>query len=593
MFSQHDIEQLVADSGEELATQLNTLLQTKRGSWINAFVIDAPTTTPQERATTVTIDSSNVNWKAATAALIARTQRFLKPLNAWFVQTKTTAQTTATAQLIPTSKAKLEQTKAWSTKQFEHITTSVLPSLQQQSRGLWHKLRSSTQTRTSTPPSDVKTSSTEPVTAEPRTPATPKIENLIGRSVYAIRDYSSIAETPPTEAPTITEYNQSVTKKPHPVLGLPKLRLPNLTTLGQRVEWRSILFGLLALLLFIILATNIRVITNQRQTEQSKQGLLTQLNTLQDKLEEARLARIFNQPEKAAAALAEVLAGLPALTDSSVGEGARLLEEKAQGELDELTSTTRLTNLNELATIPNGRKVAQSGNLLISVDSDGTLTRIDADSGKTRAMAVPGGEQIMALVAYDNQAGIVTLTNRPATFSLTPGQEELSPIETNGEWKRGVGLASFFGNLYVLQADEHQIWKYALTQGSYGKAEPFVTDGTKFDNAIDIAIDGQIYILRSDGTVTRFNKGKADSFSLAAPPKPTESIAQPKQLFTTRESSRLYVLDGGRILAFDKSGAFQAQYAFKNIDTIQGFTLDEGKKVFTILTDTKLYAAQF
>lgn len=596
LISAQELQELLS-AHDELPARLGSLLRTKRGGWVNAFLIDAPAVRTADTAATIAVDrSGGVSWKTASADLIARTQRFIKPLSGWFIQKTSDLRTTATNTVVPAGSEHFAQATTWSNARIEHLKTTTLPVLRERSTSLWNTIRTSA-TRLTAP--TAKTVASQPETTPDAPPAPPspssaEPKSLIGRPVYAIRDYSATATSDDASSiPQISDYQHEAITKDRPALLRWKLRVPNLRVLAARIEWRSLAFGLIALILLVVLAANITVISTKRQTEQSKQELLTQLNDLQDTLEEARLARIFNQPEKAAEALATVLAGLPPLLDSSVRDGALLLQDKAQAELDDLTSTTRLKEFTKLADLPQATSFAQSGSLIAALTETRGIERIDDASGKTSPMAVPGGDRVSSLTAYDTQAGLIILTDKPAAFSLTPNDNALAPLTSSGEWKSGQRIATFFGNLYLLAPGDNQVWKYLFAQASYGKPEAFITDGTSLADAVDLAVDGQLYVLFSNGSVKRFNRGKADSFAIGSPPKPTATLNNPAQLVTTKDSNRLYILDGNRIVSFDKSGAFQAQYAFDGLDTIRAFAVDEGKKVFTILTGDGLYTGQF
>jgi type II secretory pathway pseudopilin PulG len=580
--AQEEIQQCFssAQNANEAIQKFGELLRAKRGKWIGALTIDAAGTLVEQGAQTILVEeATGLQLASRLAQLRSTTSRILKPAAGWFHKTSAATKETIQERIIPRSKEHLEQTKTWPTK------------LQEISKPLLAKAKtwlSSLKQRQST------TNEIPTVTTTTKTTSQPQIENLIGKSVYAIRDYNELPEATQIQqrSPVVVDYSES--KRPARKFNLSTISIPDLRSLAAKIEWRPIIFGLIALILSLVLFSNIRVITKQKETEQSKQAFQAQLSILQDRLEEGRLARIFNQPEKATAALQDVLTGLPPLLNSPVVDGAKALQEKTQIEIDTLTLTNRLSDLKQIAHIDNAAKLIRAQDLLILSDSKGaTLTSLRITDASTKTLPLSTGQHISAMAAYDGKPGSAILTDQ-GTYELDAAGQQLTAATTAGEgWKTSVALASFFNNLYALDITENQIWKYTSTKNGFSKADGYITDGTKLADSIDIAVDGQLFILKKSGEVLRFNKGKVDKFTLSEPPAPTNTIANAKQLVTTKDSSYLYLLDGARILRFDKSGKYQSQYAFKDIDSVDSFALDEPNKTFFLSTKGTIYSASF
>jgi hypothetical protein len=579
--SQQEIQHCFSEAknANDSIHQLGELLRAKRGRWVNALCIDAAgNSTEQEAQTVVLAESTGLQLSWRIARLRSTTQRLLIPISGWLQRTKTSS-------------------GSWSSKQLKQLRQDTIPQLQKQSTSIttklkaWLSSRSAKKNKSNSNIQNTDMAATSNVVSEPLT------ENLIGKSVYAIRDYNELTQPAPASKPlpAITDYTE--TKSPKRSISLPNISLKLVRDLLKKIEWRPIFFGLIALILLTILLSNIHVLTTQKQNEQSKQTLLIQLDQLKDSLEKARLARSLNQPEKAAAAIGEVQIGLPPLLASSItdiAKGAKELQEKTQVELDTLTQTNRLNDLKKITHVDSASRLARSQDTLALVDSSGAaLTSLHITDAIAKNIPLPSGLHITAMTAYDGKAGIVTLTDQGA-FQIDDTGQQLTALTTSKDtWKSGNALTTFFNNLYALDVSGNQIWKYSSTQNGFGKAEGYINDGSKLDGAIDVAVDGQLFVLKKDGGVLKFNKGKNESFTLTAPPMPTNVISDAKQLLTTKDSSYLYLLDGGRILKFDKTGHFQTQYAFNNISSIDSFSIDEPNKTIFIISDGTVYSTSY
>jgi hypothetical protein len=151
------------------------------------------------------------------------------------------------------------------------------------------------------------------------------------------------------------------------------------------------------------------------------------------------------------------------------------------------------------------------------------------------------------------------------------------------------GLGIYFGNIYVLDKDGKQISKFVQTSSGFGQANYFTT-GTSPDlsNAASIAIDGSIWILFKDGTIEKFTKAKADTFSITGLDK---SFSNPTRIYTTVDFINIYVLDSGnsRIVVLDKTGSYKAQYQADILKNATDFEVLETDKKVYVLSGGKIY----
>jgi len=151
------------------------------------------------------------------------------------------------------------------------------------------------------------------------------------------------------------------------------------------------------------------------------------------------------------------------------------------------------------------------------------------------------------------------------------------------------GLGIYFGNIYVLDKDGKQINKFVQTSSGFGQANYFA-GGTEPDlaSATSIAIDGSIWILFKDGTIEKFTKGKADTFSISGLDK---GFSNPTRIYTTVDFDNIYVLDSGnsRIVVLDKNGSYKAQYQADILKNASDFEVLEADKKVYVLSSGKVY----
>lgn len=127
-----------------------------------------------------------------------------------------------------------------------------------------------------------------------------------------------------------------------------------------------------------------------------------------------------------------------------------------------------------------------------------------------------------------------------------------------------VAVDSYFGNFYVLDPPANRLSRYLPTADGYS-AQPesyFPADKpVDLTNAVDLAIDGAIYILFKDGGISKFEAGQAVNFNVTGLDKPFKN---PVSLFTAPNEAvqHLYVTDAGnrRVVQLNKDGTFMRQF---------------------------------
>ena len=157
-----------------------------------------------------------------------------------------------------------------------------------------------------------------------------------------------------------------------------------------------------------------------------------------------------------------------------------------------------------------------------------------------------------SIVTYDNKVG-------PARLD----------VAESARWGTIQAMTGFAGGLYLLDAKLKTVSYYPPTKNGY-ESQPYVlVDGngrTDLSKAVDIALDGNLYLLEGTGQVRRFTKeGRPLDF---AGDLPDGKITGPKALYASASTRSLYVLDaaGERIVQYSPEGKFQRQFRAEGKD---------------------------
>ena len=202
--------------------------------------------------------------------------------------------------------------------------------------------------------------------------------------------------------------------------------------------------------------------------------------------------------------------------------------------------------------------------------------------------AAAGPNQRSKLLVLDTAKGLVGYDTQLGTKRLALGGTDklVQPQLTAG----------YGGNLYIVDGEGDQIWRYRPDESGYGgQPEAYFLSGTTVDLAgvQAVAIDGNIWLSFADGRLLKFFGGEQRPFDLQGVPGP---LVTPTALAVQQEGDQLYILDAGngRIVEITKDGQFSRQFRARDDDFLRQATdmhLDEAARKFYIVTPNQLYVA--
>lgn len=113
------------------------------------------------------------------------------------------------------------------------------------------------------------------------------------------------------------------------------------------------------------------------------------------------------------------------------------------------------------------------------------------------------------MVARDE--GFLLLDEARRLWLAVPG--ELSEVVLPGaeSWGETTDLATFVGNIYILDSANGQLWRYEdPADGEYGDPIPFLPEALPAGSARAVAVDGDIWIITAEGEIQRYRRQGID-----------------------------------------------------------------------------------
>ncbi len=219
---------------------------------------------------------------------------------------------------------------------------------------------------------------------------------------------------------------------------------------------------------------------------------------------------------------------------------------------------------------------------------------ITGDGGTITTSEVNASESKLLSLAIENNSASYFSQNEDFVYFITSGgitrvdkgnDEEEELIEKS--WKEEGGLGLFGSNVYVLDK-KGGVLKFVPTEDEYSETDYFTGEKPSLADAADITIDGSVYILRSNGQINKYTRGKEEDFEITGL---TTNLSSPTRITTAEDFDNIYILDRGnsRIVVLDKTGAFVNSYSADIIKNAREFEVDEAGGRILILSGGKVY----
>jgi len=234
-----------------------------------------------------------------------------------------------------------------------------------------------------------------------------------------------------------------------------------------------------------------------------------------------------------------------------------------------------------------GEKIAFIGeNILVLDPSFGSVYLL----GKTdRSAKVFAGEfaKSKLLTASSDKAYFLSDVGIFEFDSVTGQVKKI--LEKDSVWGKIADVFFYNGNLYLLDSQKNQIWKYPGGAGGFGSIMPYIKEAsTDLSKSTSLAVDGVIWVLTQDKGILKILPDTIESIDVNGLDKP---FSYPSVLRTQSEYKNIYVLDKGnkRLVVLNKEGEYDSQYQADFLAGAQDFAVDEKTGDIFVLSSPKIY----
>lgn len=357
--------------------------------------------------------------------------------------------------------------------------------------------------------------------------------------------------------------------------------------------------SLAAVGILFVLAAGITVLQHAQARSAEIAAYEARVAAVQSSIEKAAGAVIYKDEDQARALYGEALAlakALPTDTDdrAKAAAGLQAQIESAFNDLRHLVNIPEPTLLGDLS--PNGatgRALLSSGAGVYVLGSDKKLYLLDGAKRALNATDASVGEIGMPVSATGEDGTLLALDDRPGVDRVDVENKTIQLTNVQAApGTRWTDIALYNGKLYALEPTTGQIIKYnPASGGDYDGGTKWIrAKSTDLSDAVSMAIDATVFVLKQNGRIIRFVGGSEVGWTqgVADP-----AIASASDVWTSVASAYVYALDPGteRLVVYAKDGgSLVTQYRSDAFRDLTDFLVDETNKTIYFLAGSKLYS---
>ncbi len=352
-------------------------------------------------------------------------------------------------------------------------------------------------------------------------------------------------------------------------------------------EYRLIIFIVVIALLF---GGSLKVISDRKKTSEETKKAEAAITAIKDKISSIEAALIYKDDTKAQELLKEteaLLASFNYQTETAKSEWAQLSKqaEDMKNKVYKLESINtdgyfaswgeEIKPKSSLAFLDSTLYFAGEGKFYKVSAKDGVVSQVTELAGAVSKVIDLDGKQ---MVLYGNGVEISFITKgqtavQKKSFALPDGD-------------RAIDIAIYNKKIYLL--GDKSIYSYNYNNSGYDRPTAWLKQENGIANNKSIAVDGNVWLSAAEGTVSRFFKGKKETFALTGLYEP---ISTETSVYTKDGLNNLYLVDQekNRITVANKQGKVLRQILGDNLDKIISVLPAAGEKELYIMTEKGIY----
>lgn len=187
---------------------------------------------------------------------------------------------------------------------------------------------------------------------------------------------------------------------------------------------------------------------------------------------------------------------------------------------------------------------------------------------------------------FERYQTTVFQTTDNSIIEFINGQPTSMKTDDPAGWIKGTDMVTYLRFLYVLSPENNQIYKYERLSNRYSGPSEYNVNGD-LEGALDMAIDGNVYIVKEGGELMKLLRGEVQPFTIRHLPE--GALSGVTKVFKVFDG-HLYFLDpvhGKVLVATDGGGTAEGAYVKQYV--LEGDQVGELRDLYVDDEETRLY----
>ncbi len=337
---------------------------------------------------------------------------------------------------------------------------------------------------------------------------------------------------------------------------------------------------------------------------EKEQQYTAQIQAVEDKIAAAEARLIYNDDDSAFALLKEakeLAVALPQDKKSQKNTAQTLLSRVEQTLIDlqniTMIEPTILVDLTTQGENVQATRLTRIDDAIVAYGKDDArIYFVDKDTAQISSLPHDTVPHIIAANTPKEHDSIFFTTADNALFVYDKDTKAISKQDISFP-NDIAGLSDpFIYNLrlYIVDKQNNQLYKHGKTQTGFERGSPWIQNTSDIDisDAVSLAIDGDIFILKQSGNILKFSAGQREPFTIA---NLDPALDNPTDIYTYNDVTNIYILEPThkRVVVLEKNGKLKTQYTSDQWQNPTGMVVDEAKKTIYVLDSNVIYNFTF
>lgn len=344
------------------------------------------------------------------------------------------------------------------------------------------------------------------------------------------------------------------------------------------------------IILLIAVITNVIVSSQLKKTRQKQTLGTVQLTEVQNLISSAQSSLLYRDDAAAQNYLKQAVEKMPAEDMVPDSQSEQYSQTKIQlDDLKQKMEKNITATITSLGSLGQGKSLLRLGNFL-ATQVGSTIVSFNMQTGVISDGQFLSSEKIVSSIFIKNTTAVTFTGNSLKVWDFEKKQYSNAFTQSVPAEEDAVGLKYYPTNsrVYMINKKTNQILNF-LVGSEVSKPVVASKNANDLGNAIDIAIDGSIYVLNKNG-VNKYQAGTLTDFSL---PFLFVPFSGSGKIATEINWKNIYILDSGnnRILIVDKQGSLVGTIKAAEFTNLTDFYVDEAAKTVYVLNNGTLLKA--